>query len=274
MGEFDTRQVRHQDAKALAAGYSKGIRALELSSIVAFFAVVLWQAQRLWEPMLQNPWLMVAAFAAGYLFADFVSGFVHWLADTWGRTDMPVIGKALLRPFREHHVDQKAITLHDFVETNGNNCLICVPAGIAALFVPVDGPWLFFLMSWLLWSMVWVLGTNQFHKWSHMDEPPKLAAFAQRWHLILPPAHHAIHHTAPYATHYCITTGWLNRPLAAIRFYRVLEWVGTTVFGAIPRADDIGQKAALALQEAQAAAAEEAARLDEEKAAAMGLPKL
>jgi hypothetical protein len=263
MEQFDPRQVKHQDPSALAAGYSKSLRMMDVLSITVFFGLLGYQAIRLWTPMLQNPWLMVAAFAAGYLFADFISGFVHWLADTWGRTDMPVVGKAFLRPFREHHVDQKAITHHDFVETNGNNCLICIPAGLAAVFVPLESPWLFFGMAWLLWSMLWVLGTNQFHKWSHMDRPPRLAVVAQRLHLILPPDHHAIHHAAPYATHYCITTGWLNRPLAALRFYRVLEWFGTTVFGAIPRADDIGKRAALALQEVHEAAAAAAAATDE-----------
>lgn len=249
MNDFNPRRLEQRDALELAAGYSRSIRILEVSSITAFFAVVLWQLVRLAAPALENPWTMVAAFAAGYLFADFVSGFVHWMADTWGSVEMPVLGNALLRPFREHHVDEKAITRHDFVETNGNNCLICVPAGTAALFVPLDNPWVFFLMAWLLWSMLWVFGTNQFHKWAHLDEPPPVVAFLQRWHLILPPAHHAIHHTAPFATHYSITTGWMNRPLAAIRFFRVLEWLVTSVFGLIPRADDLGERAALDVQD-------------------------
>lgn len=273
MKEFKPQQLEHRDARELAAGYSKGIRALEIVSILVFFVIVGWQAVRLAGPTLQYPWLALAAFAAGYLFADFVSGFVHWLADTWGSVDMPVIGKALLRPFREHHVDQKAITHHDFIETNGNNCLICIPAGVAALFVPVDSPALYFLMAWLLWSMLWVFGTNQFHKWSHMDEPPPVVAFLQRWHLILPPAHHQIHHTPPYDTHYCITTGWLNRPLAAIRFYRALEWFGTAVFGAIPRADDIGKRAALAVAQAHVEQLKLAPGEAAKKKSAVGLPK-
>jgi len=39
----------------------------------------------------------------------------------------------------------------------------------------------------------------------------------------LPPDHHARHHQEPFTTHYCITTGWLNRPLAAIDFFARLE---------------------------------------------------
>lgn len=252
MEDFNTRQVKHRDAKELAAGYSRAMRALETFCIASFAVVITWQSIRMIEPALANPWLMVAAFAGGYLFADFVSGFFHWLADTWGSVDMPVVGKSVLRPFREHHVDQKAITLHDFIETNGNNCGICVLPGTAALFVSLENPVVFFFFAWLLWTMIWTLGTNQFHKWAHLDNPPAWIAFLQRWHLVLPPEHHKIHHTAPYATHYCITTGWLNRPLAALRFFRVLEWMGTTIFGALPRADDIGQRAALAVQEAVA----------------------
>jgi ubiquitin-conjugating enzyme E2 variant len=194
----------------------------------------------------------VGALSAGVLGADFVSGFVHWLADTWGSVDMPVIGKSLLRPFREHHVDQEAITRHDFIETNGNNCLISIPGLISALLVP-QGPGhrlsLFFAL--FMGSMLfWVMATNQFHKWAHLREPKGMVALLQKLHVILPPAHHSIHHAAPFNSYYCITTGWLNYPLSWIRFFPVLEWLVTTTTGVLPRKDDIGEQAALAVSPA------------------------
>jgi len=258
-----TNQVRQQDAQALAQGYSPAIRAMEIGAIVSFVTLEAALVYRLWGNPHLGLWLVLGAVLLGYLAADFVSGLVHWMGDTWGRTDMPVLGKAFIRPFREHHVDEKAITRHDFVETNGNNCLVSLPVAALALALPHSSSLWVFLSTFLGAMIFWVMATNQFHKWSHMDEPPALVGFLQRIHLVLPPDHHRVHHTAPFNNYYCITVGWLNWPLNAIHFFPLAERLITWATGALPRQDDIGTEAAVALMastEAQPVPVVEAAK--------------
>jgi hypothetical protein len=244
-------KIQQQSAETLASLYSWKHRAFELTSIVLFWAFTLGTCWKVIPYCGESPWLVVAAFLTGFIVADFVSGFVHWLADTWGSTEMPVLGKALLRPFREHHIDPRAITRHDYIETNGNNCAISVPWALGSMLAPLDGEWplltLFAVVS--ITSMIfWVMMTNQFHKWAHEtdEERPAWVTMLQRLHLVLPPEHHQIHHTKPFLDYYCITTGWLNWPLKKLGFYRGLERMVTALWGAIPRKDDIGLDAALA----------------------------
>jgi ubiquitin-conjugating enzyme E2 variant len=241
--------IRHRDRKSLREGYSPAVRRFELSSIAVYLAAMAWLLWRILPSFPSFPWLMLSAFMLGFIAADFVSGFVHWMADTWGSPDLPVIGQALIRPFREHHVDQKEITRHDFVETNGNNCFVSIfPTGAAAL-LPLTGSFNLFCATLLFSLSLFVLLTNQFHKWSHLDDPPRAIDLLQRWNLILPRDHHAVHHTAPYAKYYCITVGWLNEPLHRVRFFQMLEWIITAFTGLVPREDDLGVAAARAVLE-------------------------
>ncbi len=240
-------KLRQQDAHTLAQGYSPAIRAMEIASIVTFVSLELFLLYRVWGNPSLGVTLVVGALVLGYLAADFVSGFVHWAGDTWGSTEMPLLGKAFIRPFREHHVDEKAITRHDFVETNGNNCLVSIPVAIIAVLLPhTSAPWLF--TSLALGSMIfWVMATNQFHKWSHLDAPGPVVGLLQRLHLILPPDHHRVHHTAPFNKYYFITVGWLNKPLQVIQFFPLAERLITRLTGLLPRQDDIGTEAAQGL---------------------------
>src|SRR5438128_1294517 len=247
-GEMRRRafDIRHRDRKALREGYSPAVRRFEIASIALYCCAMGWFLWGLLPLAGTYPWLMASAFMFGFVLADFVSGIVHWAADTWGSPDMPVIGKALIRPFREHHVDQKEITRHDFIETNGNNCFISIAPAVGAALLPSD--W-FFLSAMGFAACLAIFGTNQFHKWSHMDEPPAAVRLLQRANLVLPPDHHAVHHNAPYAKYYCITVGWLNEALYRVRFFQVLERMIAASTGLVPREDDIGKKAALVLVE-------------------------
>ncbi|MCA1829791.1 MAG: fatty acid desaturase family protein [Myxococcales bacterium] len=238
--------IRQRDMRGLREGYSPAVRRFEIASIVGFALTMAWLAWRIAPRVIASPWLALCAFMVGFVAADFVSGFVHWAADTWGTPDWPIIGKALIRPFREHHVDQKEITRHDFIETNGNNCFISIAPAVGAALLP-EG-WFFGAAMGFALCLA-IFGTNQFHKWSHMDEPPAAVRLLQRAGLILPPDHHAVHHSAPYAKYYCITVGWLNEALYRVRFFQALERIVSATTRLVPREDDIGKKAALAMAE-------------------------
>lgn len=216
-------------------------RAVELAAIAGFAALAVVAACRLGAHATAADSLRLAAAAGlGLLAADLASGVVHWACDTWGSLDTPLLGRAFLRPFREHHVDQQAITRHDFVETNGNNCLVALPVLGLALLPPLgrDAPAGTFLAAFLLSLGVATMATNQIHKWAHQDAPPRLVAWLQRARLLLPPARHAVHHRPPYTADYCITLGWLNAPLRAIGFFPRLERAITALTGAVPRRDE------------------------------------
>ena len=192
-----------------------------------------------------EPWIAVLAVLAAFLLGDAASGFFHWCCDTWGTPDWPIVGKAFIAPFREHHVDEKAITRHGFLEVNGASCVIGAPIVLlawanadaaatggsvfAAVFFPVVA--------------IMLIATNQLHKWSHLeaDQVPRVVAWLQARGLVLSPEHHAVHHMRPHDTHYCITLGWMNPLLDRIKFWRAAEraivWI--TAGRVLPRVDDL-----------------------------------
>lgn len=237
-------------AATLAAGYSASHRAYEWAAIVATLACGVWLLLRIGAcPPLSGWWTPLAALV-GLLVADFLSGFVHWAFDTWGSVDTRFFGKLAIRTFRHHHVDEEAITRHDFVETNGHNFGLALPfAGGGLLYLDPESASLLdvFVGMALAFTVVFVSLTSQIHKWAHMCRVPRLVSLLQRARLVLSPEHHAVHHAAPYHRNYCITVGWLNGPLRTIRFFEILEWTIRAVTGAVPREDDLGKETALAV---------------------------
>ena len=177
----------------------------------------------------------------GFVAADLVSGVVHWLFDTWFSKTTPVLGPTFVTPFRVHHEDPLDITRHGFVATNGHNCLASVPVLALALLLPTgpEAPLASAVLTFVLMLCLGIFGTNQFHKWSHQERVSPVIGWLQARGVILNREHHDVHHTAPYERHYCITTGWLNRPLEAMGFFRGLERVITAVTGQQPRVDDL-----------------------------------
>lgn len=235
---------RKDNAKDLAAGYTRTKRMCEISSMT--ICAGLWLSELVktarWyyhSPDAEAKHLLIlpASLLAGALTADFFSGVAHWALDTWGSTATPVFG-LLIRSFREHHVDQTSITRHDWIETNGDNTIPINPILFGCLFLPTTQGTIA-LHTYIVSLTFLVAITNQCHKWAHEVKPHPWAKMAMDVGLILTAQNHRLHHKGDHDIAYCITTGWLNPFLDRINFWRHLEALVTFCTGAVPRANDI-----------------------------------
>ena len=207
--------------------YTASHRVFEIAAICTVCSLEVWTFSR-FDLLLQGigPAGLIGACLLGYLMADFVSGLVHWACDRYGSPHTPYLGPNFIATFRDHHADPKGITRHDFIETNGANCIACLPVLLpVAIFTPLEsiGPISLFLFTALHALCLWVFATNQFHKWAHETRPHVLARTLQRLGIAIRPEHHRRHHHHPFDTHYCITSGLLNRCLEAIGFWERME---------------------------------------------------
>lgn len=209
--------------------FTLSFRWIEIGSLLVFILFTILFTWKIGVALSGYPvwlvWVMLfPAWILGWLAADFASGMVHFLCDNFGSADTPVVGKALIRPFREHHDLPHDMVKHDLVETNGNNCMVCLPFLIPAyFFLPLGSVGALFVAGVLLFFFYGIGLTNQFHKWAHDIQAPPLARLLQRWRLALPPLQHGFHHAPPFKNYYCITCGWLNGPLERVRFFERLE---------------------------------------------------
>ncbi len=219
-----------ESVESLEAGYTGAHRRYEWLGLALAGLSLIGAAAGAWVHSGAGLLVWFVAVVAGIAFADLVSGLVHWGFDTWGSVNTPIVGQLAIRTFRQHHLDQKAMVGHDFVETNGHNAMLSVALTAPAAWAPEAlgaGPTVFLFTAGLFIAL-----TSQLHKWAHMDEPPRAIRLLQRAGLVLSPEAHAGHHTSPHDHGYCVTTGWMNGPLDKLGFFRGLERVIQAVTGA------------------------------------------
>lgn len=207
---------------------ARALRAVEGAAIAVAALCWLWLAAR-W---LQAACLGVAlvplplAVAAGVIASDLLSGLVHFACDRFGSARTPVLGRVFIGPFREHHVNPRAITRHGFCERNGNSALGLLPCLALAHAALPEGPLgacETLAHAALLATLCALAATNEVHAFAHGRPGPRIVRQLQRAGLLLSPAAHRLHHRADHDRAYCITTGWCNDVLDRIRFWSALE---------------------------------------------------
>jgi Lipid desaturase domain len=204
--------------------YKRSQRLLEYASVATFVLLAVWSFGRLIHASNHYFGLIVlpAAFSA-WLIVDILSGLLHFALDTFGSVHTPIIGNAFIRPFREHHVNPEEMTQHDFFELNGSSCFACLPILGFSVTIDLSSFTTIYFQALLLFIALGAFVTNECHKWAHTEASltPHYIRWAQSRRLVLPPEHHALHHAKPFNSHFCMTNGWLNKPLnACLRLWK------------------------------------------------------
>ena len=168
------------------------------------------------------------------LLADLLAGGVHWLEDSYGQVDWPLVGTSVIAPNLLHHAEPRAFLVNNWWRSADYQVIAAALAlGGAAL------------LGWFTWELAVVLGVaanaNEVHKWSHRTraENGRLISLLQDCGLVQNRAHHGRHHGGDRNTHYCTVTPWLNPMLERVRFWRAMEWLIARLTGATPRMDPV-----------------------------------
>lgn len=163
---------------------------------------------------------------------DFLSGVVHWLEDSYGHEDLPIIGPMVVQANVRHHFDPRHMVHHSWLSSALGPLLVAGLALVIAFFAGV-----------LTWPVVLLAlitaNANEIHKWAHRSkaENGRVIAFFQGLGLLQSRAHHAKHHQLLKDTNYCVVTNYLNPALEKLSFWRRLEASIFRVSGAWRRED-------------------------------------
>lgn len=174
----------------------------------------------------------LAALAASVLAADFVVGVFHWIEDAYLREDCPVLGDLFARPNVLHHYRPRHFLRNSWAAS-------CWDLWIVAGLLLVGG-WGLDLPGAPLGLFALLVGNaNQIHKWAHRSrrENGPWINLLHDLRILQGNRHHAIHHTDPKSTHYCVITEFLNPVLERLRFWTRLECWLCKGFGIRRRSD-------------------------------------
>lgn len=203
------------DSGARRAWSSWAIDWLGVSAFLALFtacSVVLAQNVRTVEPAVAVVTVGFGVLLSWFL-ADALSGLVHYLADNYGSPDWPIVGDAFIRPFREHHDHPERMLEHGILERSGGPALLASLALGASL--AIQGPALVELgvLGFSLGLGGFTALTNEVHALAHRSQVPRWARILQRSGIFLSPEAHSKHHQGNHDSHYCITSGVVDRLL-------------------------------------------------------------
>ena len=175
---------------------------------------------------------LIGAFYICLWSADFLTGFAHWLEDTYCLEDMPLIGGFICEPNIDHHLDpQLMVRTGTFFSRNILQWGVC--GGVFVLLWLIGLGNIYTFLTLLLTSF-----GNEVHRWNHMTKTNRFVTFIKDTGIIQAHRQHSMHHKPPHARYYCVMTSQLNAIFERIHFWRGLEWLVETMTGIAPKREN------------------------------------
>ncbi|HCO23314.1 MAG: hypothetical protein CME31_27200 [Gimesia sp.] len=165
------------------------------------------------------------------LFVDFLSGFFHWLEDSYGNENTPFFGKLVIQPNLEHHLHPMAFTHSSFLDRNSMTIVLAAIFLVGSYVLDVLTP---------AWGLALSIGAvaNEIHCFTHLQtkKVPLPIRILQKLRILQTQKHHvAGHHGTPFDDHYCVISNILNPILDKLMFWRFLEFIVYLLTGVSPR---------------------------------------
>jgi hypothetical protein len=186
--------------------------------------------------------LALLAFAIGTFVADFISGLLHWMFDTWfSEKTTPV--RRMVTLVREHHVYPERIfnysLWHDAGMLSWFALLISAPLFALAILPASTVTSVRYALAVVgVTTSLEIVFMLEFHKCGHRVDRGRVVRTLQRLYLLLSPEHHLGHHSGGHESNYCLINGLADRTLGRLGAFRALEYVVSSLTGATPRESD------------------------------------
>jgi ubiquitin-conjugating enzyme E2 variant len=169
---------------------------------------------------------LIFKIGACFYAADFFTGCIHWLEDTFWTTETVFVGKWLIQPNELHHRKPTAFLTKNWWQSSYDAVII----GFIILVIA-------FIFKHLSWELILFIGFSisacQIHKYAHIP-PGRLPAavrLLQKYKIIQDCSHHVKHHMEGKNTNYCLISPFLNPVLGKIQFWHFMEFILRPVLG-------------------------------------------
>jgi ubiquitin-conjugating enzyme E2 variant len=177
----------------------------------------------------------IVDFVSGFFVADFMSGVIHWVEDTYFNdyfTTIPIV-KDITRDNEFHHYFPRGMLAYRYVD----HLTVLVPFVSSAYLI-----WYYFFpTSFYTYPVFYAscyffsISANITHRLSHMKECELSYPinFLQQIGLLSSHDHHAFHHKLSNVR-YCGISSYTNYLLDYIQFWRILEFIVFNITGIPP----------------------------------------